>query len=87
MDIYAFFCITISIFVLSKWWKHQRVKWYRRNEFKVIPNNIRTQIKPDVKDLEKEVDNQKKKDIEALKKQGYTDELIAIILPTINNGQ
>lgn len=30
---------------------------------------------------------QRQKDIAELKRQGYTDELIAIIIPTINNGQ
>lgn len=32
-------------------------------------------------------DKKREKDIADLKKQGYTDELIAVIIPTINNGQ
>ena len=35
----------------------------------------------------KRVENERKKEIEHLRRQGYTDELIAVILPTINNGQ
>lgn len=32
-------------------------------------------------------ERQREKDIAELKKQGFTDELIATIIPTINNGQ
>lgn len=37
--------------------------------------------------LEKEIEKQREKDIEELRKQGFTDELITTIIPTINNGQ
>lgn len=33
------------------------------------------------------VEKEREKQIAELKKQGYTDELIAVIIPTINNGQ
>ena len=32
-------------------------------------------------------EKQREQDIKDLRKQGYTDELIAVILPTIRNGQ
>lgn len=35
----------------------------------------------------KEAQKQRDRDIAELRKQGYTDELIAAIIPTINNGQ
>lgn len=38
-------------------------------------------------ELKKDIDKQKQRDIEELRKQGYTDELIAVILPTIYNGE
>lgn len=38
-------------------------------------------------DEAREKQRQYDKDVAALRKEGYTDELIAVILPTINNGQ
>jgi len=35
----------------------------------------------------RQAEAQREKDIAELKKQGFTDELIATIIPTINNGQ
>ncbi len=39
------------------------------------------------KKLREDIEKQKERDTERLRKEGYTDELIAVILPTINNGQ
>lgn len=36
---------------------------------------------------QREKQRQYDRDVAQLKKQGYTDELIAVIMPTINNGQ
>lgn len=47
-----------------------------------------TNIPPDDAPISKlSEDKQREKDIADLKKQGYTDELIAVILPVINDGQ
>lgn len=35
----------------------------------------------------KKAEREREQETERLRKQGYTDELIAVILPTINNGQ
>jgi len=83
MSIDMFFCIILSIIVLSKWCKHQSRKFETNN---IIPKNIRTQIEPSVWDAKNAADRQREKDISELKKQGYTDELITVILPTIKNG-
>jgi len=37
--------------------------------------------------LQKDIDKQKEREINELRKQGYTEDLIAVIIPTINNGQ
>lgn len=47
-------------------------------------------LTPEEKEAErvlKEEQKQREKDIADLKKQGFTDELITTIIPTINNGQ
>ena len=93
----AFFCITLSIIILRSWWRHNVGVQPRRrdNEFTVEPKSIKsfdvsqkaTPEELELEKLNKEVEKQKQRDIADLKKQGYDDELIAVILPTLNNGQ
>lgn len=46
-----------------------------------------TQEEKEAERVRKAEEKQREKDIEDLRKQGFTDELIATIIPTINNGQ
>lgn len=55
--------------------------------FKISPEMQKLHDKLKVDLAQKEIDDQKKRDIEDLRRQGYNDELIAVILPTINNGK
>lgn len=79
----AFFCITLSILVI-RWW----LKAHREVKERIIKHTPKQQevlepfVFPDK--LKMEVERRKAQDIAELKKQGYTDELIAVILPTIN---
>ena len=59
------------------------------NEFREerIRNKTSKERQREVERLDKEAKRRKQKDIQDLKDQGFTDELIAVILPTINNGQ
>lgn len=85
----AFWGITISLLLIRAAWKSN---WLRRKPRRVeLPP---TPIDASALDKEfkseaqkKEVEKRREKEIEELKKQGYTDELIAVIIPTINNGQ
>jgi hypothetical protein len=74
-----FFCITLSVLALSWWWKRHTPMSGQRPSKKETHEGGLT--------VEEEVKRRREKDIAELKKQGYTDELIAVILPTINNGQ
>ena len=75
----AFWCILLSILVLSAFIKGQ----VRRKEEKA--SKIERAQSAERVYSRKTVKTQEDKDIEELRKQGYTDELIAVILPTINN--
>ena len=77
----AFWCITLSILVLRWWWK-RKSRGIVRNP---LPDVDMPKITKEQRELREK--NQREKDIEYLKKQGYSDELIAVIIPTINNGQ
>lgn len=68
----AFWCITLSIIVLRKWWKHQFPK---RPTVHVVKSS----------EPKQPLDLQRERDIADLKRQGYTDELIATILPVVNS--
>lgn len=77
----AFWCITLSIIVIRAWWKHQPdgppvFKFKRKN--KIQPVNF-----PPPKS---QAELQRERDVADLKNQGYSDEVIATILPVINNG-
>lgn len=84
MDMNAFFGITLSLIVLRIWWKHRPLDGEKKKQNKpssggVIPVNY----------IEKEgtkAERERQKEAEDLRKQGYTDEVIAVILPTINGG-
>lgn len=77
--------------------KTQRLKNEKKNEEakqqEVIAKYTAAFGKPITKAEQKALDDQKAaklqhdKQVAELKKQGYTDELIAVIIPTINNGQ
>ncbi len=74
----AFWCITLSIVVIRMWWKHQPGQpWFPRKK-KIAPVNFPPSKTP--------AELQRERDAEDLRKQGYTDDVIAIILPTISTG-
>lgn len=98
MNIEAFWAITIIVLLLRHWWKNEMKeeefeRESRLHEDAVRPlkktgNTIKSFNNNDVDKARKEIERQKKRDIAELKKQGYDDELIAVILPTIyNDGQ
>ncbi len=74
----AFWCITLSIFVIRMWWKHQPGEpWFTRKQ----------RVKPvDFPPMRSPAELQRERDAEELRKQGYSDQVIATILPVINNG-
>ena len=73
----AFFCITLSILLLRWWWKNQ--------DHTPKPPKIPDFPPSDTIEPLTEADKQRNRDIAELKKQGYTDDLIAVILPQLNN--
>ena len=102
-----FWGITLSVLVISRYWKRERIKaedrrYYEKKQKDDIEKAKQEEVierystifagpmtsgeKAKIKD-KKKVENERKKEIEHLRRQGYTDELIAVILPTINNGQ
>ncbi len=82
----VFFCITLSVLVVRYWWKHQHFEFGGEKPKRSIFDNLSGQ-KRVPKQVKTEEEKQHEKDIADLRRQGYTDELIAVILPTINNGQ
>jgi hypothetical protein len=91
----AIFCIVLSTLVLRSWWKSHKPLNRAENyqEAKTQPQTIssfkkesdKTPEDIEAEKLQKEIEKRKNKDIADLKRQGYTDELISVILPTINN--
>lgn len=87
----AFWGITLSLLVLRAAFKS---KWLRRehktrivakdNRFEQLNALANAQPVPVKKSSE---ERRREQEVEELRKQGYTDELIAVIIPTINNGQ
>lgn len=76
----AFWCITLTIVVLRFWWKHQFPKQKATPKFTPVSNAIK------LNEIDRErlaLERQHQQDIADLKRQGYTDEVIAVILPTI----
>ena len=84
----AFWCIVLSVIVLRWWWKRNRPEQEELppEPIKLDPELVK-KFEEDRKitKIEMEVQDQKDRDIAELKKQGYSDELIAVILPTIND--
>ena len=84
----AFFCITLSILVLRYWWKHHPPKASKPEPPQEFDLDKLKKVESYTIERRKreEANKQREKDVAELRKQGYTDELIATILPTINNG-
>jgi biopolymer transport protein ExbB/TolQ len=99
----AFWGITLSVIVVSSYLKRRKIKTEdRRYDERKATEKTERQKQQDVIDkythifagpltaeekAEIKAEKEREKEIEQLRKQGYTDELIAVILPTINNGQ
>lgn len=87
----AFWGVTLSVIAISMFWKSQRKRsegiQYDKEQQQLRAQREREQIAkgiPPPMPTEEEI--QRQKDIAELKKRGYDDELIAVVLPTINNG-
>lgn len=96
----AFWCIVLSTILLRWWWKRNTPDlWEDKTEQPTTPvlnardveeaedKKILTEAQAKLDKEEKEKQKQHDKEILELRKQGYTDDIIAVILPTINNGQ
>lgn len=89
----GFWAITIIMILAWKWYKANFPKDEdEQPEYTVKPKTIksfRAKDSPEavVDDEDTAAERQRKQDIADLKKKGYSDEVIAVILPTINNGQ
>lgn len=77
MDMNAFFCIVLGTIILRSWWKRNYAK-PRKPRTPDIPLAPMVQPRSDAQ-------RQRDKDAEELRKQGYSEKIIATILPTINN--
>ena len=84
MDMNAFWFFTLTFLLLRFIWKRKSQEQQIAKDERPRVNNIT--VSEEEKQRRK-VDKQKEKDIADLKKQGYSDELIAVILPTIWNGK
>lgn len=76
----AFWCITLSVVLIRMWWKHQAGKPLIniRHNKKVVTVSFPPSKTP--------AQLQRERDAEDLRKQGYSDEIIATILPVVTNG-
>ena len=95
----AFWCITLSIIAIRAYLKHSRDSTLGQESEPVSEpppvvyrDTFATYDKEDKSNRQAEkarleIERQREKEIVELKKKGYSDELIAVILPTINNGQ
>lgn len=80
----AFWCITLSILAVTCYIKNQRGKYSPRDKVQEDFGFLEPiKKRKDVKDKAQ----QRQEEYDELKRKGYDDELIAVILPTINNGQ
>ena len=92
-----FWGITLSVIAISSFWKSEKRKSAERRydkarrEEKAIAEASRpiplSEEEKEAKRIQKEIDKQRERDIQDLRKQGFSEELITTILPTINNGQ
>lgn len=72
--------------------RQEKIKEYQRKEREKLRKNkpkVRIEKAPLTAEeiAEAEIEKQKQRDIEELRKQGYTDDIITMIIPTINNGE
>jgi hypothetical protein len=75
----AFWCITFGFLILRA---------YIKSEAKKASKNIEPeQPKTYTLDEQNADEIQKERDRAELRKQGFTEELITVIIPTINNGK
>lgn len=92
-----FWGITLSVIAISSFWKSEKRKSAERRyekarrEEKAIAEASRpiplSEEEKEAKRVQKEIEKQRDRDIQDLRKQGLSEELITTILPTINNGQ
>ena len=76
----AFWCITLGFWAIRSWWKHRPSKMV---EDEPPAKNETTKEEK----VQKEVEDRRKQEIDELRKQGYSDKVIAIILPQLYDGQ
>lgn len=76
---------TITIIMVTLWFKWRSYSTRIRQEQELEEAERERALQKATEKTKQEVDKQLEADIKELKKQGYTDELIAVILPTINN--
>ena len=82
----AFWGITLSIAVIMRRVKKIREEVQRRK--RLFPQEV--ELTPEeiaAEKARKEIEYQKDRTVADLKRQGYTDELIAIIIPQLYNGK
>ncbi len=85
MNTDAFWCITLSLVVLRWWWKNHHVPKAQRPIPPVQFTKPQTGVTQEALRAKETAAKQRAKDEEALRKQGYTDELIATILPIVES--
>lgn len=93
----AFWGITLSLIVLRRQWNKYRLEARKKAsvdeylEARSVPRNeaelaqINARYRQSKAQTEEE--KQREKDIAELKKKGFTDELIAVILPVVNDSK
>lgn len=73
----AFWGITLSVLAIS---------WFLKRE-KIKSEDRKPPVDKSADKARKEIERQRNREIEELRRKGYDEELIAVILPTIHNGQ
>ena len=71
-----FWCITLSFLV---------IRWFIKREERLHPKKVKQVKEEPINPIEKELADRRQAEYDELKKKGYDDELIAVILPTISN--
>ena len=88
MPMIDIFCIVLSVVIIRLWWKSNAPKELSTQLKRLIPKKKIKDPTIEIKEPpRKEVNTKRQKEVAELKKQGYTDELIAVILPIINDGK
>lgn len=73
----AFWGITLSMLAISWFLKRENTK----------PEYRKAPVDKSADKARKEIERQRNREIEELRRKGYDEELIAVIIPTIHNGQ